>query len=97
MCAQAAGPSEVRANTGRNGLTTTSTRTGAATTSVTFPDGTVTSITRAPDPRFGMASPYVAEHVVTLLSGLTKTVNRTRAVTLAMERGLLSGARGAPP
>ncbi|MBK8943000.1 MAG: hypothetical protein IPM79_36730 [Polyangiaceae bacterium] len=30
-----------------------------------------------------MASPYVAEHVVTLLSGLTKTVNRTRAVTLA--------------
>jgi RHS repeat-associated protein len=81
--AQAAGPSEVRANTGRNGLTTTSTRTGAATTSVTFPDGTVTSITRAPDPRFGMASPYVAEHVVTLLSGLTKTVNRTRAVTLA--------------
>jgi YD repeat-containing protein len=86
---RAAGPSEVRANTGRNGLTTTSTRTGAATTSVTFPDGTVTSITRAPDPRFGMASPYVAEHVVTLLSGLTKTVNRTRAVTLRWAWGAL--------
>jgi hypothetical protein len=63
---QAAGPTEVRATTGRNGLTTTSIRTGAATSSVTSPDGTVTSITRAPDPRFGMASPYVAEHVVTL-------------------------------
>ncbi|MBK6520519.1 MAG: hypothetical protein IPG04_41945, partial [Polyangiaceae bacterium] len=80
---QAAGPTEVRATTGRNGLTTTSIRTGAATSSVASPDGTITSITRAPDPRFGMASPYVAEHVVTLPSGLTKTVNRTRAVTLA--------------
>ncbi|MBK8939706.1 MAG: hypothetical protein IPM79_19315 [Polyangiaceae bacterium] len=80
---QAAGPTEVRANTGRNGLITTSIRTGAATSSVTSPDGTLTSITRAPDPRFGMASPYVAEHVVALPSGLTKTVTRTRDVTLA--------------
>ncbi len=80
---QAAGPTEVRATTGRNGLTTTSIRSGAATTSVSSPDGTVTSITRAPDPRFGMASPYVAEHMVTLPSGLTRTVTRTRDVTLA--------------
>ncbi|MBK6518778.1 MAG: hypothetical protein IPG04_32715 [Polyangiaceae bacterium] len=74
----------MRANTGRNGLKPQRLpRTGAATTSVTFPDGTVTSITRAPTLASGMASPYVAEHMVTLPSGLTRTVTRTRDVTLA--------------
>ena len=48
------------------------------------PDGTLERVVRAPDPRFGMASPLESERTVTLPSGLVHTTRHTREAELTL-------------
>jgi RHS repeat-associated protein len=66
-----------------SGLQTTQTRTGLDVSVRLAPDGTTTETTRSPDPRFGLEATYPSRVVTRLPSGLTRTVTRSRAVTLA--------------
>jgi RHS repeat-associated protein len=50
---------------------------------VTAPDGTKTTYTPGPDPRFGMQVPITAAATVATPSGLTRSTSATRAVTLS--------------
>ncbi len=53
-----------------------------ATRAITNPTGVSTSITQAPDPRFGMEAPLTSQQIV-LPSTLTSTTSLQRAVTLS--------------
>jgi RHS repeat-associated protein len=58
----------------------TSTKFGSdGSTTTQSPDGTVTTVTQAPDPRFGMQSPLFTT-TVTTPSGLSSTTSQTRTV-----------------
>jgi RHS repeat-associated protein len=57
---------------------------------VTEPDGTTTTMTLAPDPRWGMAAPVVASEVVATPSGLIGTKTVTRSVQLTDDRNPFS-------
>ncbi|MBM4379521.1 MAG: hypothetical protein FJ086_09515, partial [Deltaproteobacteria bacterium] len=48
-----------------------------------LPDGTTTSVTWAPDPRFGMQMPYASNVTSTYPSGRTLAVTHQRSVTLS--------------
>ncbi|NCA72738.1 MAG: hypothetical protein EOM91_22310, partial [Sphingobacteriia bacterium] len=52
------------------------------TTAITAPDGTQSSMATAPDPRFGMQSPIMAEQQTTA-AGLTRIARTTRTAVLA--------------
>src|SRR5262249_20566643 len=52
-------------------------------TTLTNPDGTVSTIVLGPDPRFGMAAPLTANQTIALPGGLTATTTWSRAVTLS--------------
>jgi len=49
---------------------------------ITAANGTVTTLQKAADPRFGMMAPYVASETVTTPSGLTYSVASTRVATV---------------
>ena len=51
-----------------------------ASRTATSPDGTQTSTTFAPDPRFGMIAPIASNVSVSLPSGLTSTTTMTRSI-----------------
>lgn len=52
----------------------------SAVNTLTSPDGTVTTRTMGPDPRFGMTSAYARETVIRLPSGLTSTTTVARTI-----------------
>ncbi len=52
-------------------------------TLATASDGTTTSVTWGPDPRWGMAAPVSAKTVITTPGGNARTVTATRTATLA--------------
>ncbi len=54
------------------------------------PNGTLTTVVKGPDPRFGMQSPLATSKTVKLPSGLTASATRQRSVTLADPQNLLS-------
>jgi len=71
--------------------TRTDIRRGAdAVQTTTTPDGTVTTVTSGPDPRFGMQVPIPNSFTVRLPSGLTSSFRMTRAVTLSNPSNPLS-------
>ena len=71
-----------RSTTNPAGLTATATQTSQSSTTTTVPDGTTTSVTVGPDPRFGALSPVVTSEVTTLPSGLSSTTSVARTATL---------------
>jgi RHS repeat-associated protein len=66
-----------------NGLLTTSLFKANGTTTLTAPDGTITTQVEGPDPRFGMQSPILKSLTVATPLGLTSNLTTTRAVTLS--------------
>ena len=60
------------------------------TQTTTAPDGTVTTLTLGPDPRFGMLAPITQSLKVTTPAGLTSTLTTTRTATLSDPNNSLS-------
>ena len=60
------------------------------TQTTTAPDGTVTTLTPGPDPRFGMLAPITKSLTVTTPAGLTSTVTTSRTVALSDPNNPLS-------
>jgi RHS repeat-associated protein len=69
-----------RQNTFPDGTQSSLQFTTAGTTTVTAADGTITTTTQAPDPRFGMLSPMLST-TTTTPSGLTSKQTTTRSFT----------------
>ncbi len=67
-----------------NGLTQLRTRTSADRYVTTAPDGTITTVQMAADPRFGMRSSYPELVTIKLLSGLTRTETATRSAVIPL-------------
>jgi RHS repeat-associated protein len=68
--------------TAPNGLNTV-TRIGTnGTRTTTFPDAHASSVTRKPDPRFGMQAPLPGNRTTTTPQGLASTITTQRVVTL---------------
>ena len=72
------------------GLNTQTIRKTNGETNITYPDGTLTSVTEGPDPRFGMLAPINKALKITTPAGLVLTQNMTRAVTLSDPNNFLS-------
>ena len=71
--------------------TQTETRTGTdGITTTTVADGTVTTLKKGPDPRFGMQAPISSALTLRMPSGLTSSLAMTRTVTLSNPSNLLS-------
>ena len=66
-------------NIGQNGITTT-----------TEPDGTITTTTNGPDPRFGMLVPIQSQQTIQTPGGLTSTIRESRTASLATSGDPLS-------
>ena len=58
--------------------------------SVEYPDGTIVTLTRGPDPRWGMQAPLVIEEVIQTPAGTSRTTTLSRTVTLNDPVDLLS-------
>ena len=58
----------------------------------TSPDGTVTSITKTPDPRLGMFSPVTGSMTVATPGGLIYSLAETRTVSFPSSSGLTGGS-----
>jgi len=71
--------------TGPDGLATTTVTDAHGNATVALSDGTTVTATTAPDPRFGMAAPYVSRHTVALPSGLTGVSTATRTASVASD------------
>ena len=56
---------------------------------ITYPDGTVTSVTTGPDPRFGTQAPLAKTLSLSTPSGLTSVMQETRSVILTSPLDLL--------
>jgi RHS repeat-associated protein len=69
-----------RMNTFADGMQASLQFTTAGVSTTTVPDGTTTTETQTPDPRFGMLSPLLATATKTP-SGLTSTLSTTRSFT----------------
>src|SRR5206468_2501635 len=61
---------------------------GSRTT--TFPNGTLESVLIGPDPRWGMQAPVIANSMLTMPSGLSRTLTQQRTAVLADPDDLLS-------
>ncbi len=68
-------------NTFESGLSNVALNKTDGTSSVTFPDGTVTAKTLGPDPRFGMEAPLIDKLTVSTPGGLTSTMSQGRIIT----------------
>ncbi len=64
-----------------NGLSNVAVNKTDGTSSVTFPDGTVTTKKLGPDPRFGMEAPLIDKLTVSTPGGLTSTMSQGRIIT----------------
>jgi RHS repeat-associated protein len=73
-----------------SGLVTTTLLTTDGTTTITAPDGTLTTPVNGPDPRFALQAPLLKSLTVQTPGGLTSTVTTTRAVTLTNPNDPLS-------
>ncbi|HMS84684.1 MAG TPA: hypothetical protein PKD12_13620, partial [Nitrospira sp.] len=65
------------------GLATVSVQKTNGTTTLTAPDGTITTQVEGPDPRFGMQAPILKSLTVQTPLAVTSTVTSSRAVTLS--------------
>ena len=72
-----------RVDTDPAGVVTTTDERKNGTTTITQADGTVSSTTVGPDPRFGMAAPITTQFSVLLPSGLSVSGRSSRVVTLS--------------
>ncbi len=72
-----------RVDIGTAGAVTTTDERKNGTTTITQADGTVSSTTIGPDPRFGMAAPITAQFSVAFPSGLTVSGRSSRVSTLS--------------
>jgi RHS repeat-associated protein len=77
------GAAEQDIDTDASGLQTVTQTDPDGSSTVTAPDGAVTTIHYGPDPRFGMEVPLVASMTVTTSAGLKSTYAETRTVTLS--------------
>ena len=68
-----------------DGLSTTNQIDSQGDRTVTGPEGTTTTTTMAPDPRFGMAASYVATQTETTPGGLTNSVSTSRTASVASD------------
>jgi RHS repeat-associated protein len=59
------------------------------TSVMTAPDGTVSTLSQGPDPRFGMLTPLITSYTETTPGGLTLSYSQAREVTLDQNRDLL--------
>lgn len=82
----------VQTNTAADGTQEVVRFDASGTMSALSPDGTASTSTPWPDPRFGLQAPLLST-TVTLPSGLQMTTSHTRAVALADESNLLSVTR----
>ncbi|MBL4664814.1 MAG: hypothetical protein JKY23_02495, partial [Nitrospinaceae bacterium] len=78
----ATGGKNLRTVTGPSGFSTVTLLGLDNSQTITSPDGTVTNITKNPDPRFGMLAP-LSNLAVTTPGGIVSTLTTTRSVTLA--------------
>jgi RHS repeat-associated protein len=67
--------------TSPSGATSSYSRSATDARTQTLSDGTVSTITMEPDPRFGMLDPYPTTTVVQTPSGLVQTTTQTRTAT----------------
>jgi RHS repeat-associated protein len=74
---------QIRTVTGADGLARVATRGTDGTTVFQSPDGTVTTITEGPDPRYGMQSALAQEMTMSTPGGLFSRVSTFRRVTLS--------------
>jgi RHS repeat-associated protein len=81
---------ERRVNTFPGGLQNQGTTGTNGSRTSTFPDGSSTTLTPGPDPRFGMQSPLGASVTTRMPSGLLYNRTHTRAVTLSNPNDPLS-------
>jgi RHS repeat-associated protein len=79
-----------RVSTDPRGLSSITTIGTDGSLNLTAPDGTITTLVEAPDPRFGMQAPLVRSFAVTTPSGLAANVSQARTVTLSDPQALLS-------
>jgi len=79
-----------RTVTAASGATTVTLLNTDGSEQTTGPDGTITTVTYGPDPRFGMVAPVVSKLVETTPGGRTRTVTTTRTATLTDPNNLLS-------
>jgi RHS repeat-associated protein len=73
---------EHRVNTGTDGLKTDDLIRSNGTETVTSPDGTVETVVRGPDPRWGMQAPVVASDTVKTPAGITSGLTEQRSAAL---------------
>lgn len=66
------------------------TRDNTQVTTVTYPDGTVSTSKYGPDPRFGMLAPLLVENTLTTPSLLSMQATHSRSVSLSNQWELLS-------
>ncbi|MGH7165275.1 MAG: Ig-like domain-containing protein, partial [Nitrospiraceae bacterium] len=71
-----------RVTTDPSGLVTATVVSTNGTTTLTAPEGTLTTQVQGPDPRFGMQAPLLKSLSVQTPGGLTSTLSTTRTVTL---------------
>jgi YD repeat-containing protein len=92
------GRDELRTFQASDGTITPWTLRRDGTANVTFPSGTIVDVTREADPRLGMLVPYAAKHVVTLPSGLTRSIAQVWSAQLDPTGALteLKGERTSP-
>jgi RHS repeat-associated protein len=87
---QGANNTQTRRVTASDGTETISLNHGDGSTSITEPNGTQTSMTLAPDPRFGLAAPVPSSTAIRTPSGLTMAVGKSRTVVLSNPENPLS-------
>ncbi len=73
-----------------NGLSVEAVKTSDGVLTVSRPDGMETALEWAPDPRWGMAAPYLSSERTTTPAGLEKVETRSRTVELTDARNPLS-------
>jgi RHS repeat-associated protein len=73
-----------------DGTVSESVNNGEGSTSLLAPDGTLTTVTLASDPRFGTASSFARESTITTPAGTAMSIVKSRAVTLADPNNALS-------
>jgi RHS repeat-associated protein len=81
---------EHRVNTGTDGLKTDDLIRSNGTETVTSPDGTVETVVRGPDPRWGMQAPVISSDTIKTPAGVTSVFTEQLTATLASPANPLS-------
>jgi RHS repeat-associated protein len=81
---------ELRSNVDSAGLVSTEEKPQTAVDKLTTPDGTITTVMKGPDPRFGMQAPIATTTTVRTPGAKVMTINQARTVAVAGDNTLTS-------